>query len=297
MRMSKKQRTINHQPTTNSSIPLGPIPKLVGGWLYLVGSSGEFVPIHSLSKKRLVNLITALSDMRKKKYLRRRDKRYGNLNKGFTDEELVKFLKACRHTKAKIAFMMQAFLGLRVGEVVKVKAEDVDFCKNRIRIFTEKANTVDFLYLHRAIRGVLYDWVGKNQDEIAAHSGYIFYSENMAENREHISDNWLRKEFRDVCKLCGLDEWYAEADDDKHPFFKTHNRHRKLHRLTTHSLRHYFITKVYKRSNNMKHTQKLARHTDIQSTQVYIYTNPEELENTLREVFEKPLTTTKQYIS
>jgi integrase len=113
-----------------------------------------------------------------------------------------------------------------------------------------------------------------------------------------MNPNWLRRKFRDTCELAGLNEWYAQAEDDPNPISHCYHNRRKLYRLSTHSLRHYFITKVYKSSNNMKHTQKLARHIDIKSTQTYIYTSAEELEDTMKEVFEgqsypKPIIETK----
>lgn len=294
MQKAKSQQpTINQKPTTTcDSSPGGPIPRIVDGWWFVVDSGGKTYSIDDIPKQKLIGLITALSRVRKRRYSRLKEKKYGNLNKGFTHEELLKFFGACKQPKARLAFMMQAFLGLRVGEVVKVKAEDIDFFNNRIRVFTEKARVTDFLYLHESIRGVLHTWINENPNQIKEHGGYVLFSENVTENRQHISDAWLRKEFRDVCKLAGLDEWYAEADDTDHPVRKRNGRNRKLHRLTTHSLRHYFITKVYNSSKNIKHTQKLARHTDIKSTQVYIYTNPEELEETMRQVFEQPMNVT-----
>ena len=46
-----------------------------------------------------------------------------------------------------MAFSIMANLGLRVGEVVRIKIDDLDFVKNKIKIFTEKAHTVDFMHL------------------------------------------------------------------------------------------------------------------------------------------------------
>ena len=88
---------------------------VVGG-----GGNGKPLPtnLEDLSQDRLKKLITAVSETRKKKYGRNNTKKYGNLNKGFTDEELNKFFKFCSHPKAYACFYLMANLGLRVGEVV-----------------------------------------------------------------------------------------------------------------------------------------------------------------------------------
>lgn len=51
---------------------------------------------------------------------------------------------------------------------------------------------------------------------------------------------------------------------------------RKLHRLSTHSLRHSFITKIYKETLNPVVTQKCARHRSFKSTSCYINIDPKD---------------------
>jgi integrase len=63
-------------------------------------------------------------------------------------------------------------------------------------------------------------------------------------------------------------------------------KERRLFRLTTHSLRHYYIDKVYKSCKDPLKTQKLARHQDFKSTQVYIHLKQEDIDKTLKDVFE-----------
>jgi integrase len=53
---------------------------------------------------------------------------------------------------------------------------------------------------------------------------------------------------------------------------------RRLHRLTTHSLRHYAITSFSKQTNgNLVLTSRFARHADPSTTMIYISTKKEEL--------------------
>jgi integrase len=148
-----------------------------------------------------------------------------------------------------------------------------------------KAKTGDFLYIPKKVRILLLTWVQKFQKEIAENQGYVLFSSNPTYPRFNISADWLRNEFRRTALLCNLNEWYDYAEDVKNPI-QCKNGARKLHRLTTHSLRHYFITKCYNHCKNPILTQKLARHTDFKSTQTYININYEKLGKVIEEVFE-----------
>lgn len=229
-------------------------------------------------------MISVLSDIRKKKYKRRKGNKYGSLNKGFSEEELKIFFKFCSNEKARMCFMLMAQLGLRIGEVVQVTLLDLNLKENRLRIFTEKAKTIDYMFLHDKVRIPLKSWVQLHEKDIEKSDGYLFFSDNM--DRKHISKDWLRKEFREVCKRAGLDETYGVAEDINNPLQQKRGI-RKLHRLSTHSLRHFFIDKVYKNCKDPIRTQKLARHQDFKSTQVYIHVSQKEVDETLEKVFEQ----------
>lgn len=231
-----------------------------------------FVPVEELSKDKLTKLITKLSRIKKYKYKKNREPKYGNINKGFTETELKHFFSVCKNEKAYLAFFLMANLGLRVGEVVNIKIEDIDLFKHKLRISTEKAHTGDLLYMPNQVQKLLYGWVQKFQQKIMQHDGFILFSDS---GRKNLSPNWLRNEFREVCYLADLNEFYDYC-----------KKGRKLHRLTTHSLRHYFITYVYKKSKDPIHTQRLARHREFKSTQTYIHASQEDIDATMREVFD-----------
>jgi len=283
-------RTVGFGPADRGSIPRR-LVKFVGSDSMVESRNGEPTndlqpttnDLSNLSKHQIENLIRRLSKIKKKKYLRNNDRKYGNLNKGFTEAELKQFFKCCRNLRANLSFQLMANLGLRVGEVVRIKIEDLDFFKNKIKINTEKAGTVDFMHLHMGVRKLLHDWVQKFQEDIIKHNGFLLFPDSKSQSdNNHISPNWLRKEFRDVCFLAGLNENYGVSEES----YESH-RERKLYRLTTHSLRHYFITKVYKNSKNPLFTQRLGRHRDFKSTQTYININQEEIDNVIKKTFEE----------
>jgi len=58
-------------------------------------------------------------------------------------------------------------------------------------------------------------------------------------------------------------------------------------RITPHSFRHYFVTTVLRGSGNLKLAQELARHSNIQVTQLYAHLSDDELDRGYHEIFEK----------
>ncbi|PIO05431.1 hypothetical protein COT47_04895, partial [Candidatus Woesearchaeota archaeon CG08_land_8_20_14_0_20_43_7] len=246
--------------------------------------SEEFLEqLNSLTKWKLDSLSKAVRTVIRRKYKDKKwQSKYGNMNKGFTESELKCFLSACKHPKAHLAFSLMAHLGLRVSEACAIRTFDIDWVKNKVRISTLKANTGDFQHLTPRVRTLLADWVRIHAKRIEESDGYVLYSDNPTSKRLNISPNWLRNEFRMVCHICNLNEWYDHADDTRNPRI---DGKRRLHRLTTHSLRHYFVTKCYNHTKNPMVTQKLARHRNFRSTQTYINVDLEKLGQVVQDVF------------
>lgn len=59
----------------------------------------------------------------------------------------------------------------------------------------------------------------------------------------------------------------------------------KVGTITPHSLRHWFVTEVLHRTENLKLAQRLARHENIGVTQLYAHLNDQELDERYREIF------------
>lgn len=216
----------------------------------------------SLSKNQLAAIITACSRERKERYLRKKRKR-GNINKGFAKEQLRLFFAVPMSPKARLAFLTMLSAGLRVGEAVAIKAEHIDRLLHRLSIRTEKANTNDSAFLCDTIYALLLDWIEEHSDEIAAHNGYVFFSSQQG--RDHISNNWLRKEFRRVCIAADIDRTYDTTTE------RTGRRTRRLHILSTHSFRHTFGTGLYRQTKDLLLTSRGLRHTSMNSTNAYVH--------------------------
>ncbi len=205
----------------------------------------------------------------------RKTPKYGSLNKAPTELELEHFLRNVPNYKFGLLFKYQAFLGLRIGEVCKLHMHNINFEKRELTIKTEKANKIDSLLIPLDLFKETVEYITKNEASIKASNGYIFFKDNDNNNNGllHIDTNYARRVFRDVCKKCDLDVIYDYSEE----LYQNH-RPRPLHRLTTHSLRHYAITRFAKSTNgNVVLASRFARHSNVTTTMRYIAKDNEEL--------------------
>lgn len=235
----------------------------------------------NLSYAKLQRIMRVASRVKEQKYRLRRGKRYGTLNRGFTDEELSRFLAHVTFPKAKVCFELMALLGLRVGEVVTIKRTDIDFENRLLVLRTEKAGTLDALPLHDRVLAVLHAYLSQYGGAVRQHDEWLFFSGNVTTHRDHISPHWLRKEFRETLVRARLVTVYGHSIETD-----VRRRARPLLRLSSHSLRHYFLTSVYRTSKDLVVTQRLARHANPNTTLTYINTTQDRLREVIEQTFD-----------
>ena len=208
------------------------------------------------------------------KFRRRRTPKYGTINKGFTEEQLQRFFRAINDSKFRLLFNFQAQLGLRIGEVIRVNVKDIDFETRELTVRTEKTRLLDSLRIPLPLFKELVEFAQANSKQIEQSKGYIFFRDAAKSRRiePYLEPNYVRNRFRHYLELAGLDEVYDTSDEQQG------RRPRRLHRLTTHSLRHYAITRFAKQANgNLILTSRFARHVDPSTTSIYISTSKQEV--------------------
>jgi len=247
---------------------------------------GELMP--RLSKHGLEQIQTLVSAYYMKAWKHRKTPKYGDIQKGFKQDELDRFFSVITDDRFKLLFEYQAYLALRIGEAVALNMKDFNFEIRELKVKTEKAHTLDTLKIPDFLFIQTLEYAEKHKREIEGSQGYLFYPEEHGHSdMPHITMHHARKVFRDYTQLAGLTEIYDTSEETQADRPK-----RNLFRLTTHSLRHYGIT----RFNRAVHgdiilTQKYARHTEISSTQTYIYTSKDELYSAIDTAFSKGQTT------
>lgn len=226
-----------------------------------------------LSKRHLCQAITILSDSRKSRFLRRKTPKYGSMQKGFREEELKKFFSVIDDPKLHLLFSFQAILGLRIGEAARVNIKDINLRTRELRIFTEKARVTDYLIIPIPLFEQVIKYVNAYEKEIAECKGFLFFSlvpGRRTKNTEpHLTTHTIRDAFRKYLESAGLDEVYGYSAAEKP---------KALQRLSSHSLRHYAITNFCKKNGgNAVLASKFARHSNMQTTMIYIHTEKAEL--------------------
>jgi integrase len=206
---------------------------------------------------------------------KRRTPKYGSLSKAFTDTQLTQFFRVIDEDKFRLIFQYQAQLGLRIGEAVRVNVKDINFETREITLKTEKAKVIDTLLVPNQLFKDTLAFISRHESEIEKALGYVFFrSPERSLWADHfIEQNYIRNRFRYYVVKTGLDQTYDTSEESV-----AGRPVRSLHRLTTHSLRHYAITSFSKQTNgNLVLTSRFARHADPSTTMVYVSTKKEEL--------------------
>jgi integrase len=211
----------------------------------------------------------------RKRFLNSRIPRYGALNKGFTEQEIQKFFRAIDNQKFRLLFSYQAQLGLRIGEVVRINIKDIRFESRELVVKTEKAMTLDTLLIPAPLFKETLDYIESSSGSVEKAQGFIFFKEagKSRTPEPYLDQNYVRNAFREYVRKANLDEVYDQSDESRPGRVP-----RRLHRLTTHSLRHYAITRFAEQTNgNVFLTSKFARHIKPDVTMTYINTNKKQL--------------------
>ena len=166
-------------------------------------------------------------------------------------------------------WLYQSTLALRIGEAVKINIKDLNLESRGLLIRTEKegAGMVDSLLVPIYLFNATLEFVKAHQREIEDAEGYIFFKQQGKSKtaEPYLEKNGVRNKFREYCAKAGLLEVYSVSDES------TGRSVRHLHRLSTHSLRHYAITRFAKQSNgNLILTSRFARHREPSMTMTYI---------------------------
>lgn len=237
------------------------------------GELRDLLPL--LSKWRVEELQSLISKHYTTKWKHRKFRKYGAINKGFTQEELERFLGCIKEPRFRLLFSYQAYLAFRVGEVCKLNVGDFDFEKHELRVHTEKARTLDVMRVPQFLFDETLEYIRAHTKEIDEAKGYLFYvsKKRSKSGKGYINLNYIRKIFRYYISLAGLRQIYDTTEESI-----PNRAKRNLSRLTTHSLRHYAIT-TFNRAvgGDIMLTKAYARHREISSTQIYCFTSREEV--------------------
>jgi len=227
-----------------------------------------------LSKHRIEELQRYIAKHFVKRFAGKRKMcKYGRLSKGFNELELQRFFASVSNKKLLLLWKYQATLALRIGEVCKLNLKDLNLETRELKIATEKARILDSLIVPQGLFQETLVFIQNNKMQIEESGGFIFYAEKKKSTRNagYLDSNYVRVRFREFIVKAGIDEVYGVSDETKGRAV------RRLHRLSSHSLRHYAITKFARETKDLVLASRYARHASPDTTMTYISTDKSQL--------------------
>jgi site-specific recombinase XerD len=155
-------------------------------------------------------------------------------------DEIVRFLAHIEHPKQRAAVLLMYSAGLRVGEVVRLRIEDVDVSRGMLRVRRGKGAKDRYTLLSAraltALRIYLDAFPTKH---------WLFPG---ARTDHHYSARAIQKAVRRAALRAGLGK-----------------------RVTPHTLRHSFATHLLEAGTDIRYIQELLGHRSSQTTQIYTH--------------------------
>lgn len=187
--------------------------------------------VYEVTLDRLIN----------KKQLPMRKKKKG-VYKVLTKEELSTFFDLVDNYKFKTIFMLAYGSGLRIGEIINLRDEDIDSKNMRIFIREGKGNKERYTILSNKSLEMLREYWTKYRQH--KRKGKIF----LSESGESITEYVIRTHFRKYRKKAKISS-----------------------KVTMHTLRHNFATNLIEKGATIIQVKELMGHSNIRSTMEYIH--------------------------
>ena len=148
--------------------------------------------------------------------------------KVLTKEELSTFFDCVEEYKYKTIFMLAYGSGLRIGEIVKLRVEDIDSKKMRIFVREGKGNKERYTILPKASLEMLRKYYQKERPKKGG--GFLFFNAN----REPINQYVIRTHFRKYRKKAKISN-----------------------KATFHTLRHRICHKLNRKWSNINTSERI----------------------------------------
>ena len=149
--------------------------------------------------------------------------------------------------KKHIAILMLVYsAGLRVGEVVRLKPEDIDEERKLIHISGAKGRKDRYTILSEKALQVI-----RHYQKEYGHSTWLFPGQNRS---KHITTRTTQTIFANACKDAGI-----------------------LKDVSIHSLRHSFATHLLDGGTDLRYIRELLGHKSSKTTEIYTHVSTKDL--------------------
>jgi site-specific recombinase XerD len=186
--------------------------------------------------------------MLKKKFLYeiKRPRKDKKLPVVLSQEEVAKILSSIDNIKHKAILMLVYSAGLRVGEVVRLKPEDIDSTRMLIHIKGAKGRKDRYTLLSEIVLEILREYWRKYKPEKWLFEG--------ARKDRYITTRTVDKIMEHACEKAGI-----KKD------------------VSVHTLRHSFATHLLEGGTDLRYIQELLGHQSSKTTEIYTHVSTQSL--------------------
>ncbi|MCX6243697.1 MAG: tyrosine-type recombinase/integrase [Bacteroidetes bacterium] len=174
-----------------------------------------------------------------KTYYLQRPKHESKLPSVLSEEEVLRLLKQVGNLKHKAALSLIYSAGLRVGELINLKLNDIDSSRKQIRIRQGKGKKDRVSVLSPNILRLLRDYYKEYRPKVWAFEGQF---------GGQYSAGSVQAVFRKAKEDAGI-----------------------MKNATVHTLRHSFATHLLERGTNLRYIQELLGHQSSRTTEIYTH--------------------------
>jgi len=172
-------------------------------------------------------------------YYLQRPKREMKLPSVLSEEEVMQLFKQVKNLKHMTVLSLIYSAGLRVGELINLKINDIDSSRGQIRIIQGKGKKDRISLLSPNILRSLREYYQEYRPKVWLFEGQF---------KGQYSTNSVQAVFRDAKKGAGIQK-----------------------KATVHTLRHSFATHLLERDTDLRYIQELLGHQSTRTTEIYTH--------------------------
>lgn len=167
----------------------------------------------------------------------------------------------------RVMCLMMAYIGLRSGEVCRLRRSDILGDCERLRYLLEKSQKIHERIIPDRVRRELKLYLFVSQYIKMSNDEFLFPPRKRSNSQHpHITPQTLRWRLLRMRHDLNLTDVYYTCTDGK-----------KLQRISLHTFRHFFITQFYNLSgNDLALTRRIIGHKKLETTLIYITERIEE---------------------
>jgi len=174
----------------------------------------------------------------------KKDKKLPNI---LSKEEIIKLIQVTKNLKHRVCIALLYSSGLRIGELLNLKLNHIDFDRNVLRIDMSKGRKDRYVPIAKSILPMLNNYISTYQPNC------------------YLIENDLQK------------SKYSAGSIRK--FLKKSKLKANIHKyITPHSLRHSYATHLLESGTDIRYIQTLLGHSKPETTMIYTHVQSEDLQ-------------------